>query len=603
MEYKKKLKILFIPAIYPSTNEPVKGIFIKDHAKAVSLYNEVVIIYNEGCDKKLKKLWQIISNKKENGIRTIRIKHKKSPISKTTYPIYLWSMFSAFRKLLKKGWRPDIIHAHIFSAGIPAIILGKLYNIPVVITEHWSGFPRHILGKINIIKARFVMNRAKTIISVSKDLENGIKYYKIKNNFKIIPNTINTNLFFPSFNETKICDKKKIIFVGLLTPIKGLPYLFHALNQIKKNRDDFTLDIIGDGPNRKEYELLIKKLNLKKYINFHGIKTKIEIAEFMKKCDFLVQPSLCETFGITFIEALACGKPIVGTKIPALEEKINNERGVLVPLKNTEKLAEAINYMLDHYQNYSPQKMFNYVKDNFSYNFIGKEMNNIYQKIIKKYDYKKYSVGQSKHYKIKIYNSWKVLDVGSGHNPHPRANTILDKYIKNNIERTGEKIKINYGQNFIKADACSTPFKSKAFDYIIASHIAEHIDDPSKLCEELIRIGKRGYIETPSKFCEMMLGEVFHKWYVYSKNNTLIFEKKNKSHPLGLLNKIFYAIFYANTKREGRFTLYFHNKYFRAISSRLIYYFLIKPWRIFKKITYTCFEWEDKFNYKIIDTK
>lgn len=63
MQRNKKLKILFLPAWYPSEKNSAAGIFIREHAKAVALYNDVTVLYSEGCDKNLKKRWSIISDK------------------------------------------------------------------------------------------------------------------------------------------------------------------------------------------------------------------------------------------------------------------------------------------------------------------------------------------------------------------------------------------------------------------------------------------------------------------------------------------------------------------------------------------------------------
>ena len=63
MQRNKKLKILFLPARYPYEKNPVAGIFIRVPAKAVALYNDVTVLYSEGCDKNLKKRWSIISDK------------------------------------------------------------------------------------------------------------------------------------------------------------------------------------------------------------------------------------------------------------------------------------------------------------------------------------------------------------------------------------------------------------------------------------------------------------------------------------------------------------------------------------------------------------
>jgi len=383
---KERLKILFLPAWYPSEKNEVAGIFIREHAKAVALYNDVTVLYSEGCDKNLKKSWIIISDKKEEGIRTIRIKYRKSPIPKTTYFIYLRSIKLSFKKLLEEGWEPDIIHAHVYSAGVPAVILGRKYKIPVVITEHFTGFTRHALSFIDRLEARFAMNRATIVLPVSADLEKSIKFYGIKNKFEVIPNVVNTNFFYPAFNKDKnINNKKRILLVALLSPQKGISYLLQALAKLKQKRHDFILDIVGDGPNRKEYEELSDKLGLTNVIKFHGLKPKKEVAEYMRNCDFFVQPSLYETFGVTFIEAMACGKPIIAIKLPVLQEKINEDIGILIPPKNVNALSDAINYMLDNYQNYSPENISNYAKDNFSYETIGKKINIIYKKVIKEF--------------------------------------------------------------------------------------------------------------------------------------------------------------------------------------------------------------------------
>lgn len=641
----KRLKILFLPAWYPTEENPVSGIFIKEHAKAVSLYNDVVVLFAYldpfPQPRRLCRFYRI-SEDIEDGIRTIRVRYgailayAKDRLFKT-FPkldknqgntdksilesnavinvlknllripylivrglLHYWSIFVAFRGLVKEGWRPDIIHAHVYSAGVPAAVISKLYKIPLIITEHFTNFATHSVTPFEVKKAKFAFKKAKIILPVSNDLKEAIRdFYNVKNRFSVVPNVVNTDTFYPlsiKKDEKEMQDKKKMLLVAILAPRKGISYLLEALASLKSKRDDFLLDIVGDGPSKKEYENLATKLGLGEIVKFWGRKP--EVASFMRKCDFFVLPSLYENFGVVYIEAMACGKPVIATNAGGPKEFINKEVGILVSPKDSGALTKAIDYMLDHYQDYSSEKISQYVKENFSYEVVGKKLDEIYRDISEK-NYKMYSVGNS-GYKIRIKDYWKVLDVGSGHNPHTRANIILDKYIKDNKERSGQSIKIRYGQQFVEGDACSTPFKDKEFDYIIASHIAEHVNEPAKFCEELMRIGKRGYIETPSKFAEMILGEIFHKWYVYKKNGALIFEKKNKVHPLGLLGKVFYAIYYISIKREGKPTINFRNKYIKTFSNKFANYFLRKTWRILRKITYTCFEWQEKFDYKII---
>jgi glycosyltransferase involved in cell wall biosynthesis len=350
MHGEKNLKILFLPGWYPTAKDKIYGIFVKEHAKAASLYDDVVVLYNERGDKKCKQIWEVFSDQKEEGVRTVRIRHKELFIPKISYFIYLYSTIMTFHNLIKKGWQPDVIHVHGLSAALPGVILGMLYHLPFAITEHWSGFPRQSLRFLDKIIAKFSMNKANLILPVSKDLGEAIKSYGIKNKFEVIPNVVNTALFHPQFNKSNSSKNnneiKRILLVASLTPIKGIPYLFKALAKLKEKRQDFILNIVGDGPFRKEYERLADGLALTNFVKFHGLKTKVELAEIMRNCNFFVLPSLWETFGCVLIEAMASGLPLIATDVGGVSEIINESIGILVTPKDINSLATNIIYML-----------------------------------------------------------------------------------------------------------------------------------------------------------------------------------------------------------------------------------------------------------------
>lgn len=417
----RRLRILFFPAWYPSEDNPVYGIFIREYAKAASIYNNIVVIYVYWDQHPQPKGLYRVSDEIEEGIRTIRVKcggifsyfwHKfvskssarrqkteSPPNSKVKIGItrklfmaplvvganflYYWSVLAAFRKLGREGWKSDIIHAHVFTAGAAAVIFGKLYRIPVVITEHYTGFPRHILHLSGRLKARFAMNRAQIILPVSNALEKAIKDYGIKNKFQVIPNVVNTDMFHLPFSQNMKNNNeiKELLLVANISPQKGIPYLLEALKQIKYERQDFRLDIVGEGQNRKEYEELTKTLGLENMVEFHGRKSKEEVAEFMRRCDFFVQPSLYETFGVVYIEAMACGKPVIASQVTGPIEIVTPEAGVLIPPKDIPSLKDAIVYMLDHYQNYSSEKIAQYAKERFGYEAVGKMLDELYREL------------------------------------------------------------------------------------------------------------------------------------------------------------------------------------------------------------------------------
>lgn len=121
-----------------------------------------------------------------------------------------------------------------------------------------------------------------------------------------------------------------------------------------------------------------------------------------------------------------------------------------------------------------------------------------------------------------------VLDVGSGGNPYPRANVLLDAY-----EETFERYHAGLVRDrpMVFGLAEKMPFKDKAFDFVIASHVLEHTADPDAFLKELMRVGKAGYIETPDAFFERINPFRFHRLEVTDHAGKLIIFKKSSWKP------------------------------------------------------------------------
>ena len=90
-----------------------------------------------------------------------------------------------------------------------------------------------------------------------------------------------------------------------------------------------------------------------------------------------------------------------------------------------------------------------------------------------------------------------VLEVGGGHNPHPRSNVVVDKFVDDNTHRAHD-LKVLPKQKFVHADGENIPFKELEFNYVICCHVLEHVEDPRKFVSEQTRVASKGYIETPS---------------------------------------------------------------------------------------------------------
>jgi len=381
----ERLNVLFITPWYPTNEHPVSGVFVREHAKAVRLYDDVVVLHCAGTDATLKGLWRIEQESDKSlteGILTYRVWHRRSPIPKTSYLLFLWSAFRAFRRIAaQKSVRWDIIHAHVFESALPAVLIGRSHRIPVVVTEHWTLFPKKLLGPFSIWKASIAFRWAQVVMPVSLSLQQAIEDYGIKARFHVVPNVVDTQLFYPnSFPQSKSQSLKRLLFVGLLDPShkKGVPHLLQALAQLRHVRDDWHLDIVGDGPPRSEYERLAIDLGLANKVTFHGLKSKQDVAEFMRQAHLFVLPSLFETFGVVAIEALATGIPVLSTRCGGPEELIVDDVGMLVPPGDAEALCKALDYMLDHTECFPPDRVSRYAHERFSPERVGKLLHETY---------------------------------------------------------------------------------------------------------------------------------------------------------------------------------------------------------------------------------
>lgn len=138
-----------------------------------------------------------------------------------------------------------------------------------------------------------------------------------------------------------------------------------------------------------------------------------------------------------------------------------------------------------------------------------------------------------------------VLDVGSGNNPHPRADLLCDQFLLNDTERGGP---LQVDRPLVGGDIEHLPFRDKSIDFVIASHILEHVHDPRRAIAELRRVARRGYIETPAEFGGKLLDIPFHRWYVRLDQRKLIFTGKSTGMHDAHLNEVSYKLW--RTDRE-----------------------------------------------------
>jgi uncharacterized protein YbaR (Trm112 family)/SAM-dependent methyltransferase len=163
---------------------------------------------------------------------------------------------------------------------------------------------------------------------------------------------------------------------------------------------------------------------------------------------------------------------------------------------------------------------------------------------------------------LSIPKGQRVIDIGGGDGPFPRADVICEKFLGDDAERTSP---LGYAGSraLVVGDIEDLPFADKSFDFVYCSHILEHTSDPSRAIAEITRIGKRGYIEVPSEYLEYAAtSRPGHVWTIrQDADGTLVFREKPAAKPNPEVDRIF------DEKLWGKDALYmaFHWKNYYSI--------------------------------------
>ena len=350
------MNILVIPSWYPNGQDMLMGVYHKEFCEALAKRKNIKVnmlfIERERLSNPLKYIFMKKSYViKESGYQTFvkRMLNVERISFNWQMKRYAKALEKAFQKYLKNNPKPDVLHAEVtIPAGYAACLLGKKYNIPVVVTEHASYYKDFFQGK-NKKYTEFVLKNAY-FTAVSKYMLADLPSYVKRK--KVIPNLVDTECFKL---ERKPIKGLRIAKVCAFRKGKRIEDLLSALRIIidEYKIKDVHLTIVGDGYLKEFYQNKCHELNLDSYVDFVGRKSKLESAQILNENNVFVITSTNETFCIPGIEALASGMPVVSTKCFGPEEYIDEESGKLVSVGNIKEIAEAIAYVyqnLDHYK-------------------------------------------------------------------------------------------------------------------------------------------------------------------------------------------------------------------------------------------------------------
>ena len=375
-----QMRILMMVSWYSPKNEPINGgIFHYEQAMDLKKYCDMAIYYP--YDRTLVGKY---SDEEEHGIRTFRSAYdfKRKIYNRR-------NMYSAMKKIVR-DFKPDIIHAQVSTeVGRFAIILGVLFRIPVMVTEHStveaSGitkFPCYWYGK-------FVFKYSECNVCVSDKLAEKLQEIFPKYSFRTVYNGIATNQSeTPAKGKYRVPEHINIALVAGLYDryIKGIPTLLKVISRLHQEGRNIILHIVGDGEYRTEFEQTVDDLGIAKQCIFHGQCTRECVQEIMLESDFLVSASIMESFGCSIAEAQMLGIPVVATRCGGPESIVTPKTGILVDKGNEEALYQGILEMINNYPKYNSEEIKQYAEEKFSLATISKQYYKIYQEIAKNKD-------------------------------------------------------------------------------------------------------------------------------------------------------------------------------------------------------------------------
>ena len=258
------------------------------------------------------------------------------------YPDYkvAFSPFLSKREVKKLGIQ--LVHSHgLATVGWAAVWTACSLNLPIITTFH-TLIPEavHYLAKSNRMKrfikriswsyVKFYLKRSDAVIVPSNAIKDLLIKHGLKKEIYVIPSGIDVNRFSPEVNSEPIRelldikDGNLVLYVGRLVKEKNLEVLIKAAPKVLKELPNCKFVVAGKGPASEYYKNMVLENNLKESIVFQGYVRDKDLAHYYSASDVFVFPSKFETQGLTALEAMACGKPVVGADFLAIKEIVKD---------------------------------------------------------------------------------------------------------------------------------------------------------------------------------------------------------------------------------------------------------------------------------------
>ncbi|GAB4143790.1 MAG: glycosyltransferase [Bacteroidia bacterium] len=341
--------ILFICSWYPHPGDETLGIFIRRHALAASANYRVSVVYAWGSDSVKE---QQIHKKLKDNITEILVEYPRN-YSKVPFiaslqkrQAYVNAIRTGCDEAVRLNRVPDILHVHVaFPAALAVDTVLRKYSVPLILTEHWSGYlpeDGNYGGRIMKYYTQKLVRKAALVTVVSERMKNEMMRHGLNGRYEILENAADEKLFFPP-EATPENDGLKLLHVSSLVEheknISGLMQVMRLLNE-----ENITLEIIGGSEKTlADAKATAAEAGLSgQKVIFRGPLAPELIGNAMRKADALILFSHFEGMPAVITESLCCGLPVIASGVGHIPQMVHAENGILVEPGNISACAESI---------------------------------------------------------------------------------------------------------------------------------------------------------------------------------------------------------------------------------------------------------------------
>jgi glycosyltransferase involved in cell wall biosynthesis len=386
------MNVLWLASWFPNRTNTTTGDFIERHAKAVGPFVKQLSVIAVIKDDAMEKNGVAIEQYQTGDIAVYIAYYGSSRLQGVAGKIlsqqkYLQLQQQLFQQVVDTVGMPDIIHVQVaMKAGLFALRLKKKYGIPYIVTEHWSGYFReskpniYEMGRVFQRLNKRVLKNASLLLPVTQNLAQTITENFIKLPYHVIPNVVDTNLFFYQPSAPEVFT---FIHPSYMNYPKNPEGILEGCMLLKQKGCRFRLYMIGDRPVHllnlaKEYGLLDE------YVFFENQIPYAEVAIRMQQASALLMFSRYESLPCIILEALCCGLPIVSSRVGGIAEVIDSSNGLLVDKNSVEQLANAMQEIINTHNNFDRASIAAAASVKFSYHAVGENISKLYKQVLNK---------------------------------------------------------------------------------------------------------------------------------------------------------------------------------------------------------------------------